>query len=89
MSEENIQECKHLEKSLSKYKLWADMVPQDSFFKNLRTVFSKRKWDIIRKAVYKKDGYKCYICGVENDYLEAHEEWKYYYKKYIQKLGVT
>lgn len=86
MSEKTVQECIRLEKYLSKYELWADMVPKSSHYKNLRSAFSRKEWDIIKKAVYKKDGYKCSICGVENVRLEAHEEWKYNYKKFVQKL---
>ena len=49
-----IKKCESLEKELSKYKLWADLVPRSSFFKNFRAVFSQKEWDILRKAVYKK-----------------------------------
>ena len=86
MSKKNIRICEYLEREMSKYKLWADMIPEGSFFKNLRAVFSRKDWDTIRKAVYKKDGNKFSICGAKNDRLEAHEEWKYYYRKTIQKL---
>ena len=86
MLEDLIKKCIDLEKGLNNYKLWADMVPKSCFYKNLRSCFSKKDWDLIRKRVYKKDGHKCSICGVENDRLEAHEEWKYYYKDSVQKL---
>ncbi|MBD3194894.1 MAG: hypothetical protein GF317_07565 [Candidatus Lokiarchaeota archaeon] len=86
MSKQEINRCEVLEKQLSNYKLWADMVPKGSFFQNLRKIFSRTEWDIIRKAVYKKDGHICVICGTENAKLEAHEEWNYIYRSSIQKL---
>ena len=81
-----IKKCESLEKELSKYKLWADLVPRSNFFKNFRDVFSQKEWDILRKEVYKKDNYKCSICGKEDIRLEAHENWKYDYQQSIQKL---
>ncbi len=81
-----IQECILLEKQLSKYKLWGNLVPKKSFYANLRKVISKKDWDILRKLVYKKDSYKCYICGQTNIRFEAHEEWTYNYGEAIQKL---
>ncbi|MFX1375983.1 MAG: hypothetical protein ACFFA0_09245 [Promethearchaeota archaeon] len=62
------------------------MVPHNSHYKNLSSVFSKNECDIIRKIVYKKDGHKCSICGIINVCLEAHEEWKYNYHESVQKL---
>ncbi len=81
-----IKKCESLEKELSKYKLWADLVPRSNFFKNFRDVFSQKEWDILRKEVYKKDNYKCSICGKEDIRLEAHENWKYDYQQSIQKF---
>jgi len=86
ISKKIIRKCKALEKELSKYKLWADLVPRNSFFRNMRSIFSKEEWDILRKAVYKKDNYKCSICRRENIKLEAHENWKYDYQQSVQKL---
>lgn len=81
-----VKKCKALEKKLSIYKLCADLVPRSNFFKNIRKVFSQQEWDIIRKAVYKKDNYKCSICGKKNIKLEARENWKYNYHHSRQKL---
>ncbi len=81
-----IKKCKSLEKELSKYKLWANLVPESNFFQNLRGIFSQNEWDIIRKAAYKKHYHECSICGKENTRLEAHENWKYVYHQSIQKL---
>jgi len=81
-----IQKCISLETQLSKYKLWGSLIPQKSFYSNLRKVLSQTDWDILRRFVYKKDNYKCHICGQSDIRLEAHEEWIYDYKKFIQKL---
>ncbi|MGV9205794.1 MAG: HNH endonuclease [Promethearchaeia archaeon] len=86
MSRKITKKCQSLEKDLSTFKLWADLVPKTSFFKNLRKVLSSQEWDIIRKAVYKKFDYKCSICGKKDTKLEAHENWKYNYEHSIQNL---
>jgi len=76
-----------IEKRLSKLKLWANLIPKNSFFDNLRHIFTNEEWDIIRKFVYKRDDYKCNICKQEEIKLEAHEEWVYNYKEETQKLN--
>ena len=81
-----IKKCQSLESELSKYKLWANLIPQKSFYANLRKVLTKKKWDLLRNSVYEKDSYKCFICGVSGVKLEAHENWKYDYINSIQKL---
>ena len=81
-----INECQSLESELSKYKLWASLIPKNSFYANLRKVLPKKKWDSLRKFVYEKDSFKCSICGATEVKLEAHENWKYDYKISIQKL---
>ncbi|KKK40739.1 hypothetical protein LCGC14_0590500 [marine sediment metagenome] len=52
-----INKCVSIEENLSKLKLWANLVPKNSFFNNLRRLFPKEEWDIIRKLVYKRDNY--------------------------------
>jgi 5-methylcytosine-specific restriction endonuclease McrA len=34
-----------------------------------------RQWDSIRKDVYKRDGYKCVLCGETGKELHAHHIW--------------
>ncbi len=88
LKEENlVSRCTSIEKKLSKLYLWANLVPKNSFFDNLRYLFSNEEWDIIRKLVYKRDKYKCKICKRDNIKLEAHEEWVYNYKEETQKLS--
>jgi len=57
-------------------KLKIKMIPyncQD----NLRTILSQKKWDIIRKATYRRARGKCEICGTTKRILHAHEDWKW------------
>ena len=86
--EENVADnCISIEKELSKLKLWANLVPEQSFKANLRYTFSKKDWNTIRAAVYRRDEYKCTICKRDNIPLHAHEDWIYDYKKGLQKLN--
>lgn len=81
-----IKNCIQLEKKLSKYKLWGNLVPQKSFYSNLRAVLPSEEWDILRRAVYKKDRYQCVICEANETQLSAHELWNYDYTNSIQRL---
>ncbi len=78
--------CKTLEKELSMYKLCGSLVPEKSFYSNLRKFLPQEEWDILRRAVYKKERNKCHICGIANIQLEAHEKWLYDYDNSTQKL---
>ena len=79
--------CILIEKEFSKLKLCANLVPEQSFKANLRYVYSRKEWDIIRAAVYMRDEYKCTICKRDDIPLHAHEDWIYDYKKGLQKLN--
>lgn len=69
-----------------------ELVPSSCWFSNVRSEVSKKEWDIIRKASYKKAGYRCEICSGSglnqgfNHPVECHEIWHYDDKKKIQKL---
>ena len=65
-------------------KLTIELVPQTSFFKNLRSMLTAQQWDVIRKNCYAKANHKCEICGVESKRLDCHEVWEYTHG--IQKL---
>lgn len=67
-------------------KLTIELIPQTSFFKNIRSLVSQTKWNKIKKIVFKKANYKCEICnGQGNKHpVECHEIWDY--KDGIQKL---
>jgi len=59
--------------------LYVDLIPQGSFFKNLRSELTPSQWDIVRKKTYKKANYCCEICGQKGPRhpVEAHERFRY------------
>ncbi len=61
-------------------KLTIELVPESSFYHNVRSEVSTATWDKIRKFVYKRANYKCEICGGQGDKhpVECHEVWYYY-----------
>lgn len=67
-------------------KLKIELIPQQCWGKNCRTLLSTKDWDILRKHIYLKNNYKCQICGDvgKRHPVECHEVWKY--KKGRQKL---
>ncbi len=67
-------------------KLNFEIVPTGAWNNNLRTVFSKKAWDFIRKDAYARAGGKCSICGRPVKRLEAHERWSYNKQTAVQKL---
>jgi hypothetical protein len=69
-------------------KLKLELIPQTSFFKNLRSELSEEKWDKIRNIVYRRAGRVCEICGGVGPKwpVECHEIWSYDEKSKIQKL---
>jgi hypothetical protein len=70
----------------NKLKLNIELVPETSWYQNLRNLTTQENWDKIRKAAYASCGYKCGICSVESK-LNCHELWEYDDKKHIQKLN--
>lgn len=73
-------------------KLTVEIIPSKSWYNNVRSNVSEKKWDIIRKKCYKEAGYKCEICGDnglnqgQQHRVECHEIWNYDNKTKIQKL---
>jgi len=69
-------------------KLIPEMIPQTSFFVNVRSMVSSAQWDILRKGCYKNAQYKCEICGGigKKHPVECHEVWQYDNDTAIQKL---
>lgn len=69
-------------------KLSIELVPKTCWFTNVRSNVSKAEWDTLRKACYKKAGYRCEICGGvgENHPVECHEIWEYNDEEYTQTL---
>jgi hypothetical protein len=74
------------------YKLTIELVPQTSFYNNVRSAVTSTEWDIIRRKCYKRAGYKCEICGDKgmnqgkNYSVECHEIWIYDDKMHTQTL---
>ena len=68
-----------------KLKLIIELVPASSWQNNLRSLLKPQMWENLRKEVYKKNNYKCVICGA-GEKLHAHEVWEYDDEKHIQKL---
>jgi len=71
-----------------KFKLYIDLIPKTSWYKNLRGVLSTSEWTKVRKKVYQKYDNKCSIChGRGNKHpVEAHERWEYDSLKQTQIL---
>ena len=68
-----------------KYKLTFEMVPEECWYSNLRSVLKPADWDIVRKDAYARAGGRCSICG-RPARLEAHEKWGYDDERALQKL---
>lgn len=66
--------------------LTIELIPQTTFFKNLRSELSAKQWDSLRQSVYQKANYQCEICGGRGGKhpAECHEIWEY--QTPIQKL---
>ncbi len=62
---------------MNKLKLDIELIPKGAWGNNLRTLLSKKDWDVLRKECYKKANYKCEICGFATEELDAHEVWEF------------
>ena len=66
------------------------LIPKTTWYLNLRSMFTKERWDKLRKGCYKNADYVCEICGGSgldqgfNWPVECHEVWEFEGK--IQKL---
>jgi|GEM_PF-432973 len=56
-----------------------DLVPESTWFLNLRSLLPKEQWDRIRKETYKRAGYRCQVCGGRGPKwpVECNEQWQY------------
>lgn len=66
-------------------KLNFELVPEECWGGNLRSLLSPKDWDTVRRDAYARAGGKCSICGAKGR-LEAHEKWEYDEKNAVQKL---
>lgn len=69
-------------------KLTIELVPQTSWYSNVRSNVSSSDWDIIRHKVYRAAKNRCEICGGigSKHPVECHEVWEYDDEKHIQRL---
>ena len=67
------------------FKLTIELVPQTSWYDNMRKVMSVAEWDKLRKAVYAQYGRRCAVCEVQGR-LNCHEVWEYDDSQHLQKL---
>ena len=68
------------------YKLTFEMVPEECWYSNLRSILKPKDWDIVRRDAYARAGGRCSICGRKVNRLEAHEKWSYDEEKALQML---
>ena len=69
-----------------KNKLTFEMVPEECWYSNLRSILKPKDWDIVRRDAYARAKGRCRICGRPTTRLEAHEQWSYDEEKALQKL---
>ena len=72
-------------------KLTIELVPNGSWFTNLRSALPATRWNKIRRDCYRKAGYVCEVCGGKGPKhpVECHEIWHYDDKRKIQRLDGT
>lgn len=69
-------------------RLTIELVPQTSWFNNVRAVVTKKRWDYLKSQVASKAYDTCEICGGQGPKhpVECHEVWSYDNKTHVQKL---
>ena len=75
-----------MDKKDKKYKLDFELVPEECWYANLRSVLKPSDWDVVRRDAYARANGRCMICGRWTKRLEAHEKWSYDEKLALQKL---
>jgi hypothetical protein len=66
--------------------LFVDLIPQTSWFRNVRATVDPADWDRLRRMVYRRAGHRCEACGTGGSQLEAHERFTYDAQAGIQRL---
>jgi len=67
------------------FKLGIELIPETTWYKNLRNSVPKDVWDRIRSDCYKTAGHKCEVC-ISPGKLNCHEVWEFDIKRNIQRL---
>lgn len=81
-----------VEKVRLKQPLHVVLIPRTTWEDNVRSRFTKSRWDALRKAQYQRANYQCEICGesgLNQGYaypVECHEVWEFDDQQHIQKL---
>jgi hypothetical protein len=70
------------DRSFGGNSLFVDLIPETSWFSNVRSEIPKEIWDKIRRSVYSRANYTCEVCGrtperKPGDWIECHERWEY------------
>jgi hypothetical protein len=71
---------------VEKYKLGFELVPEECWYSNLRSVLKPSDWDKVRFDAYARANGRCMVCGRWTKRLEAHEKWSYDEENALQKL---
>ena len=74
-----------MKKNKPDLKLMIELVPESSFYNNVRDVVSVKQWEVFKKESRQKSAEKCAICGATGR-LNCHEIWDYDDTNNIQKL---
>jgi hypothetical protein len=75
------------DRTFGENKLYIDMIPKTSYFKNVRSLFNDCDWNLIRHHIYERVNHKCECCGKKRfKYLDAHERWEFNEETKTQKL---
>lgn len=62
---------------MENFKLTIDLLPKGAWNNDFSKTLSKKDWDTLRFACYKKANHRCQICGFQTDELDAHEVWEF------------
>jgi 5-methylcytosine-specific restriction endonuclease McrA len=69
--------------------LTIELVPQTSWYKNVRSNVSKEEWERLKKVTFARARYRCEVCGGRGDRwpVECHEIFVYDDERSVQKLA--
>ena len=68
------------------FKLTVELVPETSWYSNLRKQLPRKQWDRIRQEAIADADQRCAICGADGP-LFCHEVWAYDDSQRIQRLA--
>ncbi len=71
---------------MKEFKLTFELVPEECWYSNLRSILKPKDWDIVRRDAYARANGRCMICNRPAKRLEAHEKWSYDEERALQKL---